>query len=84
MMLLVSAWVSSSIRWMACPPLSNPPAPKLGKTELKTLGKPYSEGLIAVNMPNVALQKQLLRMLHSGNMPSRYESSAMLVFCFII
>ena len=45
------------------PAIEHPP-PKPGKTELKTLGKPYSNGLIAVNMPNAAWQKQLLRMLH--------------------
>lgn len=60
--------------------LANLPSPKLGKTELKKLGKPYREAVIAVNALNEAWRQHPLCMPETGNRPSRYVASATRVF----
>jgi hypothetical protein len=60
--------------------LANLPSPKLGKAELKKLGKPYSKAVEAVNRLNETWSKHPLCMPAIDDRPSRYVASATRVF----
>jgi hypothetical protein len=60
--------------------LANLPSPKLGRTKLLKLGKPYSDAVKAVNALNEAWRKHPLCMPATGNRPRRYVASATRVF----
>ena len=60
--------------------LANLPSPKLGKAELKKLGKPYSKAVEAVNRLNETWSKHPLCMPTIDDRPSRYVASATRVF----